>query len=632
MIPRMDLLNRRLAILLLCILLGWASRSAASPEEAERLYRRARQEFSGAQAVRETEPRVQRFRRCIELFQQVIQEDDKRKIIDKNLFMIARSYHNIYDANHSPGDFKSAVNYYRMVTQNYPSSSLADDAQYLIGALYTRDDPSQAYIELSKVAIFFPKGDMRARADAKKTELAKSLRPQDRSKPEPQAPAAGLSAEDAPMNSRSPSPGGESADTLSSSTQTGNEARGRHSEKEGHPSSKHLNKIQHWSGTDYTRVVLYTSAPVSFEHHAIPGSPKKRETGKIHLDLKDCDSSRKVGANIRVMDAFLQWIRVTTREGGGTRVTLESGSIERYRAFSLEDPPRLIVDVKGSNVRETPSAPPTRAEVARGKAPREKANRTEPSKIESARPTGAVKESLARQLGLGVKRIVLDPGHGGKDKGASSPNGIHEKDITLALARELQKVLQAETGCEVLLTRNRDRYLSLEERTAIGNAQKADLFISIHTNAHQDSSIGGIETYFLNFSKDKESARVAAMENATSTRKISDLETIIRDLMLNTKIKESSQLAALVQSRTVRGIRTGREGLRDLGTKQAPFYVLVGAEMPAILIETAFITNPKEEKLLKDKQFRQNLAKAIASGIESYIKQGKSLASAGDRP
>lgn len=632
MIPRMDHRNRRLAILLLCILLGWASRSAASPEEAERLYRRARQEFSGAQAARETESRVQRFRRCIELFQQVIQEDSERKIIDKSLFMIARSYHNIYDGNHSPGDFKSAVNYYRMVTQNYPSSSLADDAQYLIGALYTRDDPSQAYIELSKVAIFFPKGDMRARADAKKAELAKSLKSRDRSKPGPQPPTAALSPEDAPVNPRSAPPGVESAGALPSSTRVGSEARGKRSQKEGHSSSKHLKKIQHWSGKDYTRVVLYTNAPVSFEHHGIPGSPKKRETGKILLDLKDCDVSRKVGANIRVMDAFLQRIRLSPREGGGTRVTLESGSIERYRAFSLEDPPRLIVDVKGNNVLETPSVPPrTRAKTARGKASREKASRTEPSKVESASPTGAVKESLARQLGLGVKRIVLDPGHGGKDKGASSPNGIHEKDITLALARELQKVLQAETGCEVLLTRNRDRYLSLEERTAIGNARKADLFISIHTNAHQDSSIGGIETYFLNFSKDKESARVAAMENATSTRKISDLETIIRDLMLNTKIKESSQLAAMVQSRTVRGIRTRYDGLRNLGTKQAPFYVLVGAEMPAILIETAFITNPKEEKLLKDKQFRHNLAKAIASGIKSYIKQGKSFASAGER-
>jgi N-acetylmuramoyl-L-alanine amidase len=239
--------------------------------------------------------------------------------------------------------------------------------------------------------------------------------------------------------------------------------------------------------------------------------------------------------------------------------------------------------------------------------------------------------SLARQLALDVKRIVLDPGHGGKDKGAIGPNNVYEKDIALAIAKELKKILETRTDCEVFLTRTRDRSMSLEERTAFANARKADLFVSIHVNAHEDRSRCGIETYFLDLSRDNESARVAARENAPAGRKISDLEAIIKDLMQNTKQNESSLLAHEVQSSMVKNLQARHGGLRDLGVKRAPFLVLLGAEMPSILIETAFISNEREELLLKDGNFQKNAAGAIASGIESYMKKMKTFARVGDR-
>ncbi len=220
-------------------------------------------------------------------------------------------------------------------------------------------------------------------------------------------------------------------------------------------------------------------------------------------------------------------------------------------------------------------------------------------------------------MGLTVRRIVIDPGHGGKDKGAIGPNGLYEKDITLAIAKQLKKVLEKEGGYEVLLTRDTDRYMSLEERTAIANTKKADLFLSIHTNAHTDPSLGGIETYFLNFSKDKESARVAALENAASAKQISDLEAILNELLRNTKINESSRLAREVHQEMVSRLESNRK-LRDLGVKQAPFYVLLGAQMPSILIEACFISNEVEEQLLKDAAFQRDLVKGIAQGIRSY--------------
>jgi N-acetylmuramoyl-L-alanine amidase len=317
--------------------------------------------------------------------------------------------------------------------------------------------------------------------------------------------------------------------------------------------------------------------------------------------------------DIRVMDAFLREIHAAQVSTSEARITLDTEPIDSYRVFSMASPFRLIIDVRRRN-----QAPPQAQ-------PHPETARPQPS----GKPSGG--PSLAQQLGLNVRRVILDPGHGGKDKGATSPNNIHEKDITLLIANTLKGILETEHGCEVILTRTRDRFMSLEERTAFANTQRADLFISIHTNAHEDHSLHGIETYFLNLSKDKESARVAALENAISTRKISDLEAILHDLMLNTKINESSHLATEVHGSIIAALRGRYEHIRDLGVKQAPFYVLLGAEMPSILVETAFITNEREERRLRDPAYQESLARAISTGIGTYIQHMKKFARAGDR-
>jgi N-acetylmuramoyl-L-alanine amidase len=179
-----------------------------------------------------------------------------------------------------------------------------------------------------------------------------------------------------------------------------------------------------------------------------------------------------------------------------------------------------------------------------------------------------------------------------------------------------------ELGFEVFLTRNSDRFLTLEERTAIANTKSADLFISIHTNSHKDRRAYGIETYFLNLATDDDAIRVAAMENATSTKNISDLQSILYDLMQNAKINESSRLAGNVQGSLVSYLKRKRYSrIRDKGVKQAPFYVLLGAQMPAILIETSFISNPRECKRLLNPRYQQRLCEAIIIGIKKYIKE-----------
>ncbi|MGA2160140.1 MAG: N-acetylmuramoyl-L-alanine amidase [Dehalococcoidia bacterium] len=216
-----------------------------------------------------------------------------------------------------------------------------------------------------------------------------------------------------------------------------------------------------------------------------------------------------------------------------------------------------------------------------------------------------------------IFKIVIDPGHGGKAPGAVGPNGEKEKDITLVVGKMLAKRL-TEEGFEVFLTREDDVSLPLNERTAFANTKKADLFISIHVNANEAKSTDGVETYFLNLTTDASSKKVAERENAMSPESLQGLTLIIRDLMLNAKINESSRFATSIQNSIISSLRkTGYVG-KDHGVKQAPFYVLMGAKMPAILIETGFITNAADCMLLHNDAHLENIIEGITAGIKAY--------------
>jgi N-acetylmuramoyl-L-alanine amidase len=226
----------------------------------------------------------------------------------------------------------------------------------------------------------------------------------------------------------------------------------------------------------------------------------------------------------------------------------------------------------------------------------------------------------------GLRRIVVDAGHGGKDPGAIGPSGLQEKDVTLALAKKLAKRLRETLGCEVVLTRDRDIFLPLEERTAIANKVGADLFISVHANAAPNRQAYGIETYYLNFSKNDKAAAVAARENGTSLKEVGDLELILFDLMANAKINESSRLAAEIQRALVGRLAGQFDEIRDLGVRQGPFYVLLGATMPSVLVETAFISHPREERRLASNAYHDQAAEAIAEAVKNYARAHKLIA------
>ena len=232
--------------------------------------------------------------------------------------------------------------------------------------------------------------------------------------------------------------------------------------------------------------------------------------------------------------------------------------------------------------------------------------------------------SLARQLGLGAARIVIDPGHGGHDPGALG-DGVSEAGVVLDVALRLEALLAA-AGVDVVLTRRSDEFVPLDRRPAIARREQADLFLSIHANASRVQSARGVETYVLNFATDQNAEAVAARENASTEHTISNLPDIVRAIALHSKLDESRSLAGLVQRALVTQLKPANKGLVDHGVKQAPFVVLVGAEMPSILAEVAFISNPQEARLLKTEAYRQRIAQALFDAVRGYQVSLKSAA------
>jgi N-acetylmuramoyl-L-alanine amidase len=227
--------------------------------------------------------------------------------------------------------------------------------------------------------------------------------------------------------------------------------------------------------------------------------------------------------------------------------------------------------------------------------------------------------SLARQLGLGARKIVIDAGHGGHDPGTLGRGGLQEKDLVLDVAVRLQRLVRDELGAEVVMTRATDVFVPLEERTAIANAQGADLFLSIHANSSRNAGVRGIETYFLNFAQDPHAEAVAARENAISPATLKDLQNLVKAIALNSKIDESRDFASSVQEAMVQTIRGVAPDVSDRGVRTAPFYVLIGANMPSILAEIAFVSNPQEERLLRTPEHRDRIARSLLTGVRAYL-------------
>ncbi|MDY6820454.1 MAG: N-acetylmuramoyl-L-alanine amidase [Deferribacterota bacterium] len=353
-----------------------------------------------------------------------------------------------------------------------------------------------------------------------------------------------------------------------------------------------IKNIRYWSSDTYTRVVIDLTKKAEYKKHWLREDPKHNKPPRLYIDIKDVKVAEDVAKKIPIKDGLVSAIRWGYFKKDVTRIVLDSQNIKDFTVFSLENPNRIVIDVSGD----------------------EKGQRVA-SKDKISSKSGGSSDTLAGVFGLKVKRIVIDPGHGGKDPGATY-YGLYEKDIVLDIALELKRLFEENTSIKVFLTRSTDVFIPLEERTAIANKKKADVFVSIHVNASKNRSANGVETYVLNVTDDKEALKVAAFENQASERSLSDLQSILKDILLNSKLEESKILAKYVQNDLVKEINE-----KSLGVKQAPFYVLVGATMPSILVETGFLSSKRTANKFRDISYRKKVAKGIYYGLLKYIKK-----------
>jgi N-acetylmuramoyl-L-alanine amidase len=524
---------------------------------------------------------------CIERFQSLAHRFPQSEHAARSLFIAANMYSKLYVVSGREQDLDEAVRLYKHISERYPDSNLADDSQYRIGEICYEDknDLTQAYVEFLKVDIRFPLGDMRPKARAMLDKLA-----------------AVLAKRDAQRTEKAEGDVGQGLTQVQS--------------------------IRHWSTPNYTRVVIDISRPVKYESHLLKEDPSLQKPRRLYVDLKDALVSSEITTSIPIGDGLLKGARAAQFAKETVRVVLDINTISGYKIFPLHDPFRIVIDVQGKE--ETEPKGKTEEEEIEKKTEKEVVAgipRSE-TKIDRKRVRRGIRKekvpdntvSLARQLGLGVRKIVIDPGHGGKDPGCFVGEGIEEKAIVLSLAKIMAEKVKGQLQCEAVLTREKDLFVPLERRTAFANMHKADLFISLHINAHKQHDVHGLETYFLNMATDERAVMVAARENATSEKNISDLQKILNDLMLNTKISESSKLAHEVQKGVLGNVKKRFDKVKDLGVKQAPFYVLIGAEMPAVLVEVGFITNPMEKRRLLSKPYMESLADGLVAGIGRYVK------------
>jgi N-acetylmuramoyl-L-alanine amidase len=314
-------------------------------------------------------------------------------------------------------------------------------------------------------------------------------------------------------------------------------------------------------------------------------------------------------------------VRAAQNAADTVRVVLDLPGADGVEVFALDDPPRLVLDV-GTNAARRDAV----ARADRGRTEARPAHATDAAAPERVEPEAAAGADEGAEEPQGpIRRVVVDAGHGGHDPGAIGPGRVREKDVTLAMARRLARRLRR-AGFEVVLTRTDDRFLALEERTAVANTARGDLFVSIHANAHPRRNRSGVETYFLNVADDRYAARLAARENGLDLDGQADVTRILTDLDAKASAGASRRLARLVQREVTAGVRARVGDVRDLGVKSALFYVLLGARMPAVLVETAFISNRDEERRLASARYQEEVAGGIARAVGAFAKTGTVVA------
>lgn len=523
--------------------------------------------------------------------------------------------------------FDDSIQTYKFLIAQYPGSRYRGEAELAIGDIQ-KDDLKDAFAAEATFNDYLKKfphsgraadarADLKEIADAREAAKQNATAQSESAPPEP-------GANETPVSAPTPKHPGE---------------------------IPRVTDIQTWNAADHTRIVVTLDDAVNYE------AARLHSPDRIYFDLYKARLTPSLADKTITLDnGLLKSVRVAQNKEGTVRLVLDVNGAKDYSAYQLANPNRLVIDVMAApanSAKNQPAAqpsPPAAATPAKSAAPapgksvetvtvsskapdngqpKSKAKATQLAALEPpapAKPTHDGQIPLTRALGLKISRIVIDPGHGGKDTGTIGPHGLMEKDLCLDVALRLGKEIEEKLpGAQVIYTRKDDTFIPLEQRTEIANEAKADLFISIHANSSHDHAARGVETYYLNFASSEDAMEVAARENALSQESLHDLQTLIQKIARNEKIEESKELAGDIQDSLSHRLQLVSQTERNRGVKKAPFVVLIGANMPSVLAEISFLSNPSDERLLRKADQRDRIADGLYRGISTYLDSLNSL-------
>jgi N-acetylmuramoyl-L-alanine amidase len=362
----------------------------------------------------------------------------------------------------------------------------------------------------------------------------------------------------------------------------------------------------------YSEITAYLERVSPYLYNLLPPA---RDGGRfrVYVDFKDAKLSSSAPASLKNSTSLVKLVKVNQLNDNTVRLVADLPEAYPYTPIFLDDPPRLIIRVAS----EPSFLPPVEAEAPPSLPPAPDPPKKKDPPPSQVRPTKGPSDSMARQLGLKIRRVVIDPGHGGKDGGAAG-NGLKEKDIVLSVAKKLAEKIRSGLGLEVILTRETDKFVTLDRRTKIALDNRADLFISIHVNANDLAKVEGFETYILNFSNNPTALAVASRENAVADKTMSEINDLLQVIAKNTKVAESRVLAKAVHSGALSSLRS-KYKIRDLGVKEAAFVVLAGLDVPSVLVEIGFITNKSESERLTQESYQELLTQGLYNGLKAYL-------------
>jgi N-acetylmuramoyl-L-alanine amidase len=639
-----------------CLLLFCATLAQAATHRSQSW---AETQFNKAESQRETlngrsaQARTRReYETVIASYRRIVLDAPTSSKADGSAFIVAELTAEM--GRHFKDDMAlySAIREYKFLRREYPGSKHRVEALLAIGEIYKNDlgDEDNARSTFEDFLGRYQHSDLVKEARA---ELA----------------------------SLQPAPEDDDDDQAADNNSAGDQRTAKNHEPAAENTPDKLvlvNSIKQTSEADYTRITINLEQNVRFESQRLD-HPDRVFFDLRNTQL----APRLMGSSANVDDGRVKKIRMAQYKPGRARIVIETDGRASFNASLLSDPPRLVIDVKGnSSASETACAdaqsngdcsrdnraPEAKLAQASEKSAEGELNKKEaslpkkvvveadaddpptesadesvdkPSKPErsprlskskhektqialarpmrEAQPTSDGDRSLIRTLGLRIGKIVIDPGHGGHDTGTIGPNGLLEKELVLDVSRRLGKLLSARLGAQVVYTRRDDTFIPLETRTSIANQEQADLFVSVHANSSHDPDARGVETYYLNFTSSPEALEVAARENAASDKSIHELQDLVKKIALKEKIEESREFASDVQGALHTGLANKNPGERNRGVKKAPFVVLIGANMPSILAEISFISNPGDERRLRTPEYRQRIAESLYRGISRYI-------------